>query len=154
MTIYNVHIYREMKLKFDGIEADAPEAAASIARDKPTDEADSIDDCDGETLAALVDLVGDDEYGQSRFIDFESERLRKAAPALLAACRMVVDRWERGDLAEAARACSAAIAQAAGETPPGRDRTLTIEVRGGVVQDVSNVPPGWDYEIIDHDIAE
>jgi hypothetical protein len=38
--------------------------------------------------------------------------LIKAAPRLLAACRMVVDRWERGDLAEAARACDAAIAEA------------------------------------------
>jgi hypothetical protein len=38
--------------------------------------------------------------------------LMTAAPALLAACRMVVDRWERGDLAEAARACGDAIAQA------------------------------------------
>jgi hypothetical protein len=33
-------------------------------------------------------------------------------PKLLAACRMVVERWERGDLAEAARTCSAAIAEA------------------------------------------
>jgi len=153
MTTYNVHIYREMKLKFDGIEADAPEAAAVIARDKPTDDADSIDDCDGETLAALVDVVGDEEYEQSQFIDFEVEQQRKATPALLAACRMVVDRWERGDLAEAARACGDAIAQVAGETPSGRGRTLTIEVRGGIVQKVSNVPPGWDYEIIDHDNA-
>lgn len=29
---------------------------------------------------------------------------------LSSACQMVVDRWEKGDLAEAARACSAAIA--------------------------------------------
>lgn len=36
--------------------------------------------------------------------------LMTAAPRLYAACRMVVDRWERGDLAEAARACAAAIA--------------------------------------------
>ena len=35
-----------------------------------------------------------------------------ASPQLLAACRMVVDRWERGDLAEAARACSDAVAEA------------------------------------------
>jgi hypothetical protein len=35
-----------------------------------------------------------------------------ASPQLLAACRLVVERWERGDLAEAARACSAAIAEA------------------------------------------
>jgi hypothetical protein len=44
-----------------------------------------------------------------------------AVPRLLAACRMVVDRWERGDLAEAARACGAAIAEAgnAAPLPPG-----------------------------------
>jgi hypothetical protein len=39
-------------------------------------------------------------------------RLIVAAPALLSACRMVIDRWEHGDLAEAARACHAAIALA------------------------------------------
>jgi hypothetical protein len=112
MTICNVHIYREMRLLFRNIEAESLEAAASIARERPTDEADSIDDCDGETFYACVDVQGDEEYEQSRWIDFESERLRKAAPALLAACRMIVDRWEHGDLAEAARACSAAIAEA------------------------------------------
>ena len=41
-----------------------------------------------------------------------AKRLMTANPKLLAACRMVVDRWERGDLAEAARACSDAIAEA------------------------------------------
>jgi hypothetical protein len=39
-------------------------------------------------------------------------RLMHAAPKLLAACQMVVDRWERGDLAEAARACGEAITDA------------------------------------------
>ncbi len=118
MTTYNVHIYREMRLVFGGIEADTHEAAAAIARDKPTDQADSIDDCDGETIAALVDVAGDEEYRHTRAIDFEPERQRKAASKLLAACRMVVDRWERGDLAEAARACSAAIAEAEMAGPP------------------------------------
>ena len=32
-----------------------------------------------------------------------------AVSRLLSACQMVVDRWEKGDLAEAVRACSAAI---------------------------------------------
>ena len=40
-----------------------------------------------------------------------------AAPSLLAACRLVIERWERGDLAEAARACSAAIAEAENAHP-------------------------------------
>src|SRR5271165_2005856 len=85
MTHYNVHIYREMRLMFEGIEADSPEAAASIARDKLTSDANLIDDCDGETFAALVDLAGDEDYRHSRGIDFEAERLRKTAPKLLAA---------------------------------------------------------------------
>ena len=33
---------------------------------------------------------------------------------LLQACRMVVERWEQGDLAEAARACAAVVARATG----------------------------------------
>ena len=37
-----------------------------------------------------------------------SER-QEIAAGLLAACRMVVERWEHGDLAEAARACQDAI---------------------------------------------
>lgn len=120
MTTYNAHIYREMRLVYGGIVADSHEAAAAIARDRPTDQANSIDDCEGETFAALVDVVGDEGYEQTRLIDFESERQRKAAAKLLAACRMVVDHWERGDLAEAARACDAAIAEAMTTiSPPG-----------------------------------
>jgi hypothetical protein len=179
MTIYNVHIYREMRLFFADIEADTSEHAATIARDKPTDEANSIDDCEGETLAALVDLVGNEEYGQSRVIDFEPER--QAAPALLAALKDLLGdqpgvreyqcQWcgrdyrdDDPDLDMRTGDCSfdecpsfiarAAIAKTTGEMSSGSHRTLTIEVRGGVVQDVSNVPPGWDYEIIDHDNAE
>ena len=102
MTIYHVHIYREMRLYFPGTEADTPEDAARIAAAKPTDDAEYTEDCDGENLAALIDEAGDDQFEHSVTIDFEAERLRKAAPALLAACRLVVERWERGDLAEAA----------------------------------------------------
>ena len=115
MTRYNVHIYREMKLCFLDIEANTPEQAAATCRGFPDEAAcGPAVDCDGETFAALVDVQGDPDYSQSVLIDFEAERLRKAAPALLAACRMVVDRWERGDLSEAARACDAAIASATG----------------------------------------
>jgi len=45
-------------------------------------------------------------------------RLIVAGPALLAACRMVIDRWEQGDLAEAARACQDAVALATAGNPP------------------------------------
>lgn len=85
MTFYNVHLYREMRVKFERVEADTPEAAAAIAHNKFTRDAVDIDDCDGEDLSALVDVIGDDEFEHSVTIDFENERLRKAASQLLAA---------------------------------------------------------------------
>lgn len=73
MTLYNVHIYREMRLRFDGIEADSPEAAAAIARERTAEDASVVDECDGITLAALVDELGDEEYERSVTIDFEQD---------------------------------------------------------------------------------
>jgi hypothetical protein len=59
-----------------------------------------------------------DEHGHDNLEAEANACLIAAAPKLLAACRMIVDRWERGDLAEAARACSAAIVEA--ERRPAR----------------------------------
>ena len=39
----------------------------------------------GETFAALVSVQGDEEYEHSRIIDFEAERIRRAAAGLLEA---------------------------------------------------------------------
>jgi hypothetical protein len=83
MTKYIVHLYREMRLSFADIEADTAEAAAAFAREKSTDEADDIEDCNGEDSSALVDLAGDEDYRHSVTIDFEGERIRKAAAKLL-----------------------------------------------------------------------
>jgi hypothetical protein len=85
MTLYNVRVYREMRLYFPGIEASSHEEAAAKARDRLTEDADEIEDCNGEDLGALVDVVGDDQYEQSQMIAFEAERLRQAAPRLLEA---------------------------------------------------------------------
>lgn len=73
MTLFNVHIYREMRLRFDGIEADSPEAAAAIARKRAAEDASIVEECDGTTLAAVVDEVGDEEYERSVTIDFEQD---------------------------------------------------------------------------------
>lgn len=63
-----------------------------------------------------------DEDSEGRVASPEQQeangRLIVAAPDLLAACRMVIDRWEQGDLAEAARACQAAVTLAADGRPP------------------------------------
>jgi hypothetical protein len=85
MTIYNVHIYREMRLYFPGIEAATDDEAARIAAAKLTADAEYTEDCDGDNLAALVDVVGDDEFEHSVTIDFEHEKIRKAALDLLEA---------------------------------------------------------------------
>jgi hypothetical protein len=89
MPLFNVHIYREMRLYFPGIHAASPDEAARVAADKPTGDAEYAEDCDGENLAALVDVVGDEQFEQSVAIDFDHERMRKAAPDLLEALTAV-----------------------------------------------------------------
>ena len=53
-------------------------------------------------------------------------RLIVAAPKLLAACRLVIARWEHGDLAEAARECGDAVACATAACPPGGDEYNSV----------------------------
>jgi hypothetical protein len=112
---YNVHIYREMRLRFDNIKADSHEAASAIARSLSLKVADDFDECEGRTFTALVDVVGDDEYADSETIDFEDGKLLDAAPKMLTAARMVIDNWENGDLAHAVRTLSEAVAEAEGK---------------------------------------
>lgn len=120
---FNVHIYREMRLRFDGIEADSPEQAAEKARDMHFDDAQDWSDCEGDTLAALVDVVGDEDYSKSIVIDFEPGRMLKAAPRLIEAlerAEFLMRRVAKGDhqalanLADAARQARAAITLARG----------------------------------------
>ena len=35
-----------------------------------------------------------------------------------------------------------------------KEKTITIEVYGGCVTEVTGLPEGYDYEIIDHDHKE
>ena len=35
-----------------------------------------------------------------------------------------------------------------------KERTIKIEVKGGIVVDVRNLPEGCNYELIDHDVME
>jgi hypothetical protein len=116
-TVYNVHIYREMRLFYPDIVATSHEDAATQAAAKGSDDADLVDDCDGETFAALVDIKGDLDYCESKTIDFPATLLRNHAPELLEAAERVVSRWEKGDLAEAVRELNAAIATAKGHAP-------------------------------------
>jgi hypothetical protein len=113
MTTYIVHLYREMRLSYTGIEADTPQAAAAIVGGKPTGDADNIEDCDGQTLAALVDTAGDEDYSESVIIDFEPERLRLAAPKLLAALKYALAFLQANDDGEDDITSRIAVASAA-----------------------------------------
>lgn len=72
MPKYNVHLYREMKLRFDDIEADSPEEAAKFVSHLETKKANTVEDCEGNDIAAVVDLVGDDDFTHSKLIEFYS----------------------------------------------------------------------------------
>ena len=85
MNLYNVHLYRTVRLLFEGIEADTPKAAAAIARIGLTSNADEIDDGYADDVFAQIDVAGDNPPKHSVTIDFEPERLRKAAPDMLQA---------------------------------------------------------------------
>jgi len=81
-----------------------------------------------EDFAVISDAEGEDllvsrpfwlpEPGDTVPPTLSALRVIVAAPQLLAACRMVIDRWEQGDLAEAARACQAAVALATDTQTP------------------------------------
>lgn len=85
MTKFTVHLFREMRLTYPGIEAASADAAAAIARSRTPDDAEAIEDCNGDDLAAIVDIEGDSSYERSVAFDFEAECTRKAAGSLLAA---------------------------------------------------------------------
>lgn len=171
MTRYNVHIYREMRLRFDGIEACTPQEAAEQAKDLSLKVADDFDECDGETFAALVDLQSDEEFGQSQTIDFEGERIQKAATKLVEALARVlpyaraeaeglegyrgedeVADQQADDAWAAVNQADAVLAEMTNNATASQP--IVIEVRGGVVMDVQNVPPGYQYEIKDYDDLE
>lgn len=81
--------------------------------------------------------------------------LASVAPRLLASlitCANLLADYDEseGEEGDAWREAVAAIEQATAGLPDAPP-PIVIEVRGGVVQDVLNVPPGIEYEIRDYD---
>lgn len=86
-------------------------------------------------------------------------RLASAAPRMLSSlitCANLLADYEEsdGEEGEAYRESLAAIAEATVESPPDNRKPIVIVVRGGVVQDVLNLPRGIQYEIRDYDDQE
>jgi hypothetical protein len=85
--------------------------------------------------------------------------LASVAPRLLASlitCANLLADYDDadGEQGEAYREAVAAITEATGHMTPGSPKPIVIEVRGGVVQHVLNVPPGIGYAIRDYDNPE
>ena len=90
-----------------------------------------------ELLEALQEAISEVEYQHSEMLTAE-ERAHPRGSG-----------WARVyDKAKAA------LAKALSGTLSESRKPIVIEVRGGVVQDVLNVPPGYEYEVKDYDAIE
>jgi len=92
----------------DEVEAETPEDAIGHARRNTEKLLEVAEECNGEHH--WDEFAACDEDGRELLHVLDAEaRGRQAAPELLEACRVVVERWERGNLAEAVRACAAVV---------------------------------------------
>jgi hypothetical protein len=111
-----------------------------------------------EIFDAEGDKVFDTNEDKPADLQEANACLASAAPRLLAAlisCANLLADYDEsnGEEGQAYREALTAIADATGGAPDAR-LPIIIEVRGGVVQDVLNVPPGIEYEIRDYDNQE
>lgn len=94
MPRYNVHLYREMRVRYRDVIADTPQHAATIVKDidpELCDYENDIVECEGQSFAAIVDElvepeVGSDDVACETPLQFEYGALRDAATLLLNAC--------------------------------------------------------------------
>lgn len=80
--------------------------------------------------------------------------LMTASPRLLAACRLVVARWESGDLAEAARACGAAVAAATATHPSSVSDEIDVEALLAARRQIAAIWGIEDVELIRPDLSD
>lgn len=98
MPKYNVHIYREMRIKYKDVVAPSPRRAAVIMRHVDPEMCNyeyETHECEGQTFCALVDTLA--ETGESDDIDtgvkhedpftFADGVMRDFAPELFDACK-------------------------------------------------------------------
>lgn len=96
MPNYNVHLYREMRVKYFNVQADSVEEAALKVKNVDPELCDwenEIHECEGQSFSAIVDEVDpktgeltEDGEGETP-INFSEGSLLYAADDLLAACQ-------------------------------------------------------------------
>lgn len=72
--LFDVHLYRVMRVTFRSIVAIDQDAAVENASElaRRGNRPDEVDDCEGEIVHVMVDLQGDDDYESSKTYDFGS----------------------------------------------------------------------------------
>jgi hypothetical protein len=116
MNTYTVHFRSDLQYGCRDLKAETPQQALKLARqlagkDWAALNLDYFEACDYHINE--IEVCDSEENSVAVWQD-DHLRLCLAAPDLLAAAEQVVARWEHGDLAEAVRALSAAIAEAKG----------------------------------------
>jgi hypothetical protein len=112
-----------------------------------------------EILDADANKVFDTNEDTPADLQEANARMGAAAPRLVMAivecARLLADYDESdGEEGDAYREAVAAITEATGGACLESPKPIVIEVRGGVVQDVLHIPPGYEYEVKDYDNIE
>lgn len=114
MTTYTAYFRTDAQYATEEIKAKTPAQALRKARRLAEDDQDlCFEPYDGKFPINEIAICDGEENELASWCDADL-RLRLAASDLLAAARLVIQRWERGDLAEAVRGLSAAITAAEG----------------------------------------
>jgi hypothetical protein len=116
MTVFTVLFRTEAECAVDEIEAETAELALAAARNIAANRRHSLLFEPYEGPFAVNEIAVCDEDGSDELAVWSDDdlRLRLAGKDLLAAARLVIARWESGDLAEAVGELSAAVAKAEG----------------------------------------
>jgi hypothetical protein len=115
MTKYTAYFRTESEFAELGIEAETPEKALANARAIITDDFDALMFQNYEGPFPVNEIaICDKDYVELAVWHDDDMLVRLAASDLLSAARLVIARWESGDLAEAVRELSAAVVKAEG----------------------------------------
>ena len=159
MPIYNVTAWCD-KPYYCRMEIEANDAAEALVLAKEQVNDNDAEACDDYYLWDRFQISDAEDGPLATWLDDEA-RLRDAAPKLLAACQGILASFHESVVTEESLAgfpALAAVAQAIGEATKDASQPepppIVIEVRGGVVVEVSNVPAGVRYVVKDWDDEE
>lgn len=97
MPKYNVHLYREMRVKYLNVDAATPEEAAQKVKDINPEMCDyetELHECEGQSFGCVVDELdpsGVHSFLNEERVEFEEGKLRDAAPDLLEALEKMAE---------------------------------------------------------------